>query len=918
MKSRAKAHGFPALCSAVLLALAIFCVADESTASPSGIPETEIAALRSELAEAGEAKSATRKRRAYKSVVRAGKTLLRKSPAAPERWRVLDIVLQSQKRLLVLENSRGHREALLETCGKLAEAPDEFAVLRLEADLLRSERELSLRNADVNERAHALEELIARYRDTPGEAKSLMMASQIAPKLEAFDLEIRILRAMQERFADHHGVIEFRRKSLSAGRIEALFRGTFTLVDGTSLSFPVDRMGHPCLMVFWSKKTRGFEVALKKINEHQEQYPDRFDFYSLNLDELPDAGEATLRALELDWRVMRLPGGRESQTFRTYGRREPVSILVNAYGYTLLTPTNNYGRGHGGSVSPYKIDKVRITSERYLAQIQSLLIGDFLVAASGDLESDGLTASLRAIEDLFVAAPFRYRLARKEAQANYEKAAQLCAETVTRYPRDPDLWRVRHRRIIALLGMWKMSGEPKYLEDAVEESHASLAAPLPKGADVVPRFCLAKRSLRAGGADAKSILSDLIEDAGGSEASGSAVAAATILALDANSRELHDHYRDILLEKHADDPSMWPVVGFLRDRFHTLDLLKVKLSRPERRVRSRYGDIVSPRAHAINHGLDAMTNRLPDIALETFDGETLSLPRDAEGKLTLLLFVEPPADPEADFPAVLDRQGRPAKNDPIRHVMGFSFEMADRHIHKEVEVIAAFLCDDADRVRALMEKNEWPCRAVFVPGGLNNPLVRQLGILSADRIPNVFLLRRDGTIAWHVSGFSYKSDFGYPFAIRLAMKVHIEVCDTELAYKALADGDFETAKSVFSGPFLPEKDERYRWRAPRFHGRALANVGLENWEAALADIDTAIASHGTEFDHGEDRPCESMSCLRRTRATILAKLGREEEAKAAREAASVSPSAYPSSPYELFHGKLDKLALQRDSAGEGG
>ncbi|MFM1558882.1 MAG: TlpA family protein disulfide reductase [Roseibacillus sp.] len=876
-------------------------------ASPSGIPEKEIAALQKELAEAGEGSSTSRKRRAYKSVVRDGYALLKVSPEAPERWRVLDIVFQSQKRLLILENSGSNREAILETCGKLAEAPDEVADLRLEADLLLSERELSLKNADVKERARALAELIARYRDTPGEVKSLMMASQIAPKLEAFDLETQILRSMQERFADHHGIIEFRRKSLSAGRIEALFRGTFTRTDGTSLSFPIDRLGHPCIMVFWSKKTQGFEVALKQINEHQEQFPDRFDFYSLNLDELPDGGEATLRSLGLDWTVMRLPGGKKSQTFRTYGRREPVSVLVNAYGYTLLTPTNNYGRGHGGAVNPYKFDAVRITDDRYLAQLQSLFIGDFLVADSADSKSEGLTASLRAIQNCFVAAPFRYRLTRKEALANYKKAAQLCGEAIAQYPQDQDLWRVRNRRIIALLGMWKLAGEPKHHREAAEESRSMLVNPLPKEADVVARFCLAKEMLRARDADAKSILSDLIDATGRSEALGSALAAAAILALDANSRELHDHYREILLEKHAADPTLWPVVVFLRDRYHTLDLLKVKLSRGERRIRSRYGDLVSPRGHAINHGLDPMIRRLPDITLKTLDGGTLTLPKDTENKLTLLLFVEPPADPEAAFPVVLDGQGRPTKNDPLRNVMGYAFEFAERHIHQEVEVIAAFLSDDAEQVRALMEKNEWPCRAALVPGGLNNPMVRQLGILSADRIPNVFLLRRDGTIAWHTSGFSYKSDFGYPFAIRLAMKVHIEVCDTELAYQSLGRGDFEKAKSVFSGPFLPEKDERYGWRAPRFHGRALANMGLKDWEAALADIDEAIEAHRKDFDHAKEHTCDSMVDMQRTRAATLEKLGRSAEAKVAQQSATIPSANYPTTQYELFHRKLEKL-----------
>ena len=368
-----------------------------------------------------------------------------------------------------------------------------MADLRLEADLLLMEREQSIKNADVKERAVALEKLIARYRDTPGEAKSLMLASQIAPKLEAFDLEMQILRTMQERFSDHHGVIEFRRKSLAAGRIEALFRGTFTRADGTSLSFPADRLGHPCLMVFWTKKTEGFDVALKKMNEYQELFPGRFDFYSFNLDELPDAGESTLRALGLKWTALQLPGGKKNQAFRTYGRREPVSILVNAYGYTLLSPTENYKGHQGTKVNPYRFDDVRLTSERYQAQLQSLFIGDLLVANTKTPKSGGLAEPLRAIQDCFVSAPLRYRLTREEALANYRMALKLCADVIAKHPQDPDLWRVRNRRIIALLGIWKMAADPKYFEQAAKEGRALLATSLPGGADIVARLLFGER-----------------------------------------------------------------------------------------------------------------------------------------------------------------------------------------------------------------------------------------------------------------------------------------------------------------------------------------------------------------------------------------------------------------------------------------
>ena len=371
-------------CLAVLLACVHVCFAQsqgtpaQAAAAPD-IPEARIVSLQEELSEVGKATSLIRKRRACKSVIRDGEALLEASPAAPNGFRVLEIVFRSQKRLLGLENSDRNREALFETCAKLAGVPDEHANLRLEAELLLSEKDLSLRNADLKERARALEELLGRYRDTPGEAKSLMIASQIAPKLEAFDLEMRLQRTMQERFSDHHEVIEFWRQNSKLSRMDVLFHGTFGRSDGTSLSFPVDRLGHLCVIVFWSRETRDFGEALAKIGEHEQLYPGRLEFFSFNVDELPDGGEATLRSLKLDWTVMRLPEGRNNQTFRTFGLRDPVGILVNAYGHVMLmSGTTDYGRGGHAAEDPYQIDDARISDERYLTQLQSLFIGDFL------------------------------------------------------------------------------------------------------------------------------------------------------------------------------------------------------------------------------------------------------------------------------------------------------------------------------------------------------------------------------------------------------------------------------------------------------------------------------------------------------------------------------------------------------------
>ena len=890
---------------ACLLVSAELSTAREPGTEAPGIPGQKIVALQAELAEAGKASLATAKRRACKAVIREGEALIEASPAAPNRYRVLGIVLRARQQLFGLENDDRNREALLETCRELAKAPDEHAEMRLEADLLLSEASLSARNAGVGERARALEELLGRYRDTPAEVKSLKIAAGIAPKLEAFELEARIQRTLLERFGDDHEVIEFLRRNSNLGRMDVLFSGTFQRTDGTSLSFPVDRLGHLSVIVFWSRETPGFEAALAKIAEHQQLYPGRLEFFSFNVDELPDGGEATLRSLKLDWTVMRLPRGRNSQTFRTYGLRDPVGILVNAYGHVMLTNTD-YGRGQQAPENPYRINDARISDERYLAQLQSLFIGDFLIDNPGTPGADGVkppgsvpAENLRAIQDCFVPAPLRYRLTRAEALANYQKAVQLCDEVITRHPDAPDLWLVRERRIIALLGRWNLAAEPKFLEQAAQEARAALAKSSPPGGGVVPRFCLAKEALRKDRSGAASILSAMIEATGGSEAPGTALAAAAIQALDAHSRELHDRYRTILLDRHAEEQTLWPVLAFLRDRYHTLHLLRANFTLHEQ-------ERVESRGYLVNFGLEPMTRPLPKIELRTLAGAPLHLPQNPADKLTLLVFIEPPPDPAVDFPVALNSQGKPTGDDLIRKVMAFALERVKLHIYQEVEVIAVFLCDDAERVRGLMAKNGWPCQAAMVPGGLHNPLVRQLGILSADRIPNVFLLRRDGTIAWHTSGFNCKSDYGYPFAIWLAMKLHIEVCDAEFAYQALAEGDFKKAKRVFSGPFPPEKDERYQWHGPRLHGRALANIGLKDWAAALTDIDAAIEAQ-KRFGQRPDSPCESMLGMQRARGMILEKLGREDEARAARQAAAIQPAPCPMTPYEVFHQKLGKL-----------
>jgi len=207
-----------------------------SAAAP--IPPARIAALQADLAQGMRGRSAADVRRACKSVTRKASALLEASPGAPNRYAVLAILFNGQKQLLRLENTEKNRTAIFATCRRLMDAPDDYAEIRLEADLLLSEGDLSKRDATLAERAEALTEMLERYHGTDVEAKSLMMAGLIVQKLEAPELERAIQHAMDERFSDDHEVIEFRRKFLKLSWLNLRFKGEFKRIDGVTIRFP--------------------------------------------------------------------------------------------------------------------------------------------------------------------------------------------------------------------------------------------------------------------------------------------------------------------------------------------------------------------------------------------------------------------------------------------------------------------------------------------------------------------------------------------------------------------------------------------------------------------------------------------------------------------------------------------------------
>lgn len=875
------------------------------------IPDSEIGELRQKLnASVKEVDSPSAFRRALKRVVRDGRKLTREFPDAPNRYIVLEMMFQSQKRLLAIDSNERNRGTFFEICEELAEAPDIYADMRLEADLMLDERRLTLANASNAERTRALAMLIQRYENTPAEARSLLLGALIAKRLNANELERMIVYKLDENFSDDAEVIAFRREHLSISRLDVTFKGTFKRADGAEVRFPADVAGHLSLMVFWSKDHDASEAFLQSVNDFVTKNPSTFKVFSFNVDRLPDHGESIVRGLGLGWDVMALPEGKASQTYRTYASHDPVAVLVNEYGLAVLRPEIRQG-------SSFSIDIARISEPRFSSQLQSMFIGDFLIAQPPEAAvswGESLPREVvEAIDARVVLPPMRYRLSHEQALENYQQLEALCRDALAKYETDSNSWQLRNRLIIALMGRWLLATDIAAMEQAVQVSKQVQAMPLPKGADIVPRFCLAKHKLRFDHEDSESVVSDFLEACGGDDAGPTALAAACILALDAKSREQYHAYRARFLEASESDPKFYAFSSFLKNRYQNYRLLKANHDRRER----------ATRPYIVNHGGAPNREKFPSITLENLDGTPYTLPREDADKMTILMFVEPPADGKADFPVMFDRRGKRTQ-DPIRRVYEYASSLAEKHKSGGVEVVVAFVTEDADQAKRLAELNEWKHKIVRVPKGLNDPVIRQLGILSADKVANVYVLRRDGTVAWRASGFTYLGEFGFPFAFCLAMKVHIEASEVERGYRALQNGEFQEAVQIFEGPFPPFDPDRFGWRPPRYHGQAVAYMGLKDYDKALEAIDKAIDARKLQHYRGRKpfrveqwrknvenfevkTPCDVLVLLWSTRATILDKLGRSDEAKAMRDRASEPHVTHQASVYSEFHDKFDQI-----------
>ena len=826
------------------------------------ISKEVVAELDKQLNEAKAVSSEARQRLAVRRVISDAEDLVAAHATDTSRFLALEFLFRAYQRMLALDKDAENRKAFLAICHELVKAPDEFAELRLEADLLLSQADLSKQGANAEARGKALRPLVERYLNTPVAAKVLRMTMLMALELGDNRLVTDLQEMIEQRFASDLEMIAFQRDKLGGQVLGAPFAGIFKRSDGKVVRLPMDTLGRSTMLLFWSKENGG-EDLLKGIAaaalEKKDDLNGRLELISFNLDELPDAGESFIRSLGVNWQVLHLPDGKKNPIYNAFVREDPRILTVNPTGYTALIMA---GTGRTKMKPDGKPDYTQMfqstlarswTEPRYVMQIDSLMIGDFLVSdPEGRLNSTlppelksyamgektqqlvrvGASVpekTLQAIQDCFVSPPLRYRLSHNEARANYKKTVELCRKAIKDHASAPDLWIVRNRLVIALMGLWKTEADLSKREEAVTEAKAALAAGYPVGCDVVARFCIAREALRDPAANPQTVIRQFVSENGGDKASGAVLSVAALLALDVADRKGFEDYRMAILKSHTEYSMMWTFTSFLLDRHHCYWLFQVPFT-----AGWSYG---RREGYFLGKGDAENAHRTLRTKLGAEQGKALSIPEDLDSQWTAIVFAK-----SAPWSSKRD-DGLPAS--PKRTLKSIADFAATRPAG-DVKVILAILDENIESTRAGLDdpknpKNNVNCPIVTVPGGINNPLIQRLGILSEDIQLNSVLVNKDGRIAVMLSGIDHRE----------GVIPNVIMHEDEKAISALLEsGDIQAAKDkifALAPPFDSNAVDAKGRKLPKptislAHLRARSQVymALKDYDAALVDAEQVV------------------------------------------------------------------------------
>ncbi len=840
---------FPCLpmgCGLLMLLALVVGTARAEDQPPASIAAETIAALRTQLTEATEAPSTARQKLALRRVVREAEALIQKSPTAPNRFEVMEVMFRTQLALFQLEADDASRQAILQTCAMLVQAPDEYALLRWDADLLLSQSQVARQGGDAKQRARMLRELVERYLGTSAETKAVRTTMVLALEVGESGLIEYLDTLINEQFAGDLAMIAYKREKLPERVFGVTLFADLRDAKGNTVRFPSDGFGTTTALFFWSNDEQG-QANLKEIAEVLKTNPPaperRLVIYSVNLDALPDAGESILRQHGLDWPALHLPGGRTSLIYQAYARVDPKFVTVSPTGIAslFLTGGNMDGKGFerwiGSSTARDWVDPYYCNTLQSLASAEFLILDSWdkfdpavppeLLALSSDVAVDKPLlnrtdksvpeATARAIQACFLPPPRRYNASYEEVIAGYQKAQELCEQAIKAHPDAPDLWMIRNRRIVALMGLWKVKLDNHYLNEAAAEAQAALNAGYPAGADAVARLCLARLAVREPGADVGQVIRSLVQTKEGEQPAAPAIAVAALLAMELGDRETYARMRQMLLERHGNEPMLWPLTAFMLDRYYRYWLYQIPFVS---------GHLYSYReAHGISSFETDPSVRHFDVPLQSLDNQAVRLPEQGKDQWNLIRFILP-----EHIARLSDRPDPFAVSRPL----------------SDIRIIDVILSEDTSAIRDELAKRKTPpyYPVLCVSDAVRDTIDRKFGMRHGGRGLGMLILRPDGSVALAASALTHQ---GMDRGGEIVPAVFLQQ-DEAAVDRALSKGDLEEAKRLAfaNAPAADQPLPGSKLANEHLRARAKVYVAMGDLKAALADVEFV---HGRLMEH---------------------------------------------------------------------
>ena len=924
-----------------LLGLAFIIFSDVAMATELDSIISEINIHFSESRKAGS--SSTTKRRSFKKVIREGKKYLEQNAFTDKHYDLYYLIFKAQIRLLSLDDSSRLPQELEKTCQKLSEAPNTHAHLRLEPDFYLFKLDQHDKHVDMKTREDDLLRLVEKYTGTSGELKSLLLGLKFGENIGSTELLNSLRLRLSQRFPGNPSAIAFLKSQSFESKVDILFRGTLTDIDGKKLVFPTDLIGQSYMVVFWSQNSPSLEQKFQQLKEQQENNPDALKVFSINLDNLSDGGSSFISKSGVNAKILFISEQLKESYKATLIMDDPFALRVNEVGYAPLPSKmllENFKLNGSKTFShhekiPKSIDVFGFpagveSDRRYGQQISSLSIGDFLVEEDETHIKGELSLRQREIQSLFTPTPYRYRLSRTEALKRYEQANNLCVKALAGIESTDSLNWTRSRRVIALLGLWNLTLNQKYFTQACNDSDILLHHDAKGRERLIALFCLAKKQLRNGilpQTVLETFVTDSKLDVNTSDPYASAVyASASVLAIHTGLKHLHDQYRTAFLREHEREPLTLSVAPFLLDRYHQYYLFRPN---PDHHIYSRMYRFVE-RRYMIDNDIHRPHSKMPDIQLQKLDGSTLNLASDLSSDyLNLQLYLEPPAEGhelpnsmvthtviETKFKNKGKKKIRVEQKKVVKGLLETVFDLAKLYNSKHLRLTTIFISDQPKQVSEIVSKYNIPGTIALAPKGYRNSGIKKLGLISADRVPSIVLLDRDNSIIWRHNGLSYRELLSMTNIRALSLKHHISAGLLRAGKEKLELGEYLHALAYSTRPNesdVKKPNQLHKWSASRYFGRSLTHGKIKKWEQALEDIDRAIREHQTYFNHSQSEPCSSMIHFHHHRSVVLKELGRVTESKMGRAQALLTPTEYPTlytqvrghdEPYQHFDEEL--------------